>query len=349
MLTLQEIHQEAKRLLPDILVMTKSLADALLNQAIAAGPKGGCLETFSPIYLYNHCRAGCPYCGFASNQSGKRKVLTVEEMNSEARVVRDMGCEAVYLLGGSLVNYQDLKESQLSRQAEIARQGLKAVSSIGLFPVLEMSPFSRHEFKVLNQEIYSIRSGGGRFVLFQETYNEAFYRKLHGSKTRQFKGEPEERLEQVELALQAGWPEIGIGALFGLSTDVWFDVAHILAHAFALRKMGARKVTISVPRLKPIAGQNFPAKCSDENFIKLVAVFSLLGRAADNKIKVVITGRETKELRDRLSPCTDIWGVRGSTVPGGYSQKLSTALSQFDLSDRRTLAEIRADNAVKIL
>lgn len=348
MLHLSKIQKEAERLLPSVLSLVKHSANSLLEQAITVGPIGGCHETFSPIYLYNHCRASCPYCGFGSDNHGKRVILSSKEMNHEVQAVRDMGCEAIYILGGTLVKYLDpQEEDRLSRQAKIAKKGLVAVCSAGLFPILEMSPFSRHEFQILNQEILSIRSTGGRFVLFQETYDVELYNQLHNSTTQEFKGKPDERLKQVELAIEAGWPEVGVGALLGLSSNVWFETTCVLTHAFALRKLGVQKVTISVPRIKTFAGKSFPTKCSDETFIKIVAVFSLLGRAVDNGIKVVITGRETKELRDLLAPCTDIWGISGSTVPGGYSKISENFLSQFDLADHRTLTEIRADHALK--
>lgn len=346
MLRLSEIHWEATRLLSEISPLIKEPAQALLEKATEAGPLGGCQETFSPIYLYNHCRAGCPYCGFGSVDRRGRVILRAEEMRKEALAVRAMGCEAVYLLGGSLIGWSDLDESRLSQQAKIAQTGLLAVSQVGLFPILEMAPFSKSELAVLDQGVRLKHPNGGRFVLFQETYDQDLYRRLHSAATRRFKGEPEERFSQVELALEAGWPEIGVGALFGLSSDVWLEAAHVLAHALALRKLGARKVTLSVPRLKPISGRIFSARCFDDTFIKLVAVFSLIGRAKDGGIKVVITGRETKEIRDQLAPCTDVWGIRGSTIPGGYSvNKGKETVAQFELADRRSLSEIRADHA----
>lgn len=208
----------------------------------------------------------------------------------------------------------------------------------------KMSPFSIDEFHILHETTKNLNGYGGRYVLFQETYDPGAYLSAHpDTQTQRFKGEPNQRLSQTEMVLEAGWPEVGVGTLLGLAPDLWNEVACCLTHAFYLRKHGARIVTISVPRLNPVRGSPSGPRCSDDDFVRAVAIYSFLGRARDPAIQIVITGRETAEMRNLLAPCTDVWGVRGSTKLGGYADPVTSAPGQFDLSDRRTLKEIRND------
>lgn len=164
-----------------------------------------------------------------------------------------------------------------------------------------------------------------------------------GKDTLRYKGSPGERLEQVEKALMAGWRQVGVGAILGMSQNLWLDVASVIVHARMLLDLGAELVTISVPRLNPATGAKTDARCNDDDFIRAVAVVSILGRSyAPGRIQVVLTGRETPEMRDLLSPLVDIIGVRGSTTPGGYTIRPEATGGQFDLVDRRDLPTIRA-------
>lgn len=344
MITLFEIQRQTDTFLSQVLALTRLPMGDLLERAHATGPIGGCMHTFSPLYVFDACRADCSYCGFRRSSEFVRKILTEDETRREALVIKSMGVDAAYVLGGSLTAWSESSERALSSQAQLAERGVRAVSDMGLFPIVEMSPFSLYELTHLAGAV-----GRGRFVLFQETYNDTTYRSVHaGSSTLRFKGTPEERVLQMTTALNAGWREIGIGVLLGLAPNLWHDVAATLVHAHALLELGAELVTISVPRLNSAIGARTDARCTDQDFIRAVAIYSILGRAvASGRIKVVITGRETPTMRDDLALLTDIWGIRGSTTPGGYTIRPQTDGGQFSLVDRRTLTEIRAAHATR--
>lgn len=334
MISLDAINKVAQGLLPQVLDYAERHPQDMLDLACSLGPIGGCNETFSPLYMFDICRASCSYCGFAKGSVPMPKVLTVDEALRESMAIKAMGCDAAYVLGGSLTAWDSLPTNMLSTQAVYAARGIRAVVEAGLFPVLEMSPFSRYEFEQLAGIVVR-----GRYVLFQETYNSDLYRQIHqGALTMRYKGTPEERITQVSTALSAGWREVGIGAILGLAPDLWSDVAAVIAHAQLLLGFGARLVTISVPRLNLAAGAVTDARCSDDEFIRAVAIYSILCRSASpGRVKVVITGRETAAMRDLLAPLTDIWGIRGSTTPGGYAVRPNAEGGQFSLAggDRR--------------
>lgn len=248
------------------------------------------------------------------------------------------------MLGGSLNAWDSPWTSSLSRQAEFAARGLRAVRNANLFPVLEMSPFSRNELEQLADV-----AGPGRYVLFQETYDVSTYLKEHPDEvTLRYKGRPEQRVTQVATALVAGWRQVGLGAILGMAPNMWHDVASVIAHARMLLNLNAELVTISVPRLNPAMGATTDARCSDDDFMRAVAIISILGRAyAPGRIQIVLTGRETPTMRDFLAPLIDIIGIRGSTTPGGYTIRPEAEGGQFSLVDRRTLAEIRLAHAAR--
>ena len=119
-------------------------------------------------------------------------------------------------------------------------------------------------------------SGIGTYQIFQETYHEATYRRMHPAGP---KCDPDNRLDALERAFCAGIDDLGIGVLFGLY-DYRFETLGLLAHVQAMEekfKIGPH--TISVPRLEPAAGSdisiNPPDKISDEEFKKVVAVLRL--------------------------------------------------------------------------
>ncbi|MBI1908320.1 hypothetical protein HYS28_02800 [Candidatus Uhrbacteria bacterium] len=343
---LAAIHKRAAGIAHDVRSLSALSSEALLERAIVVGPPGGCHEAFSPLYVYNVCHANCAYCGFRKGNVMTRVMLSERDLGREAGAIWLMGCTAAYVLGGTLTRWDTLStlRGTLSRQAEFAARGLTAVREQGLRPILEMSPFARHEL----EHLAHVAGPGCRYVLFQEAYGTDCYRVMHTEDDMRFKGTPEERATQPTTALTAGWRQVGVGALLGANPDIWFEVACVTAHARILLDLGAELVTISVPRLNPAKGATTDARCTDDDFIRAVAITSIMGRAyAPGRIKVVITGRETPEMRDHLAPLTDIWGIRGSTTPGGYAVRPDAEGAQFSLVDRRTLAEITSAHAAR--
>lgn len=339
MSTLEAIREVADGLMPAVMEFAKTDPAMACRVAKDLSPVCRCHQAFSPVYVFDVCLANCRYCGYRKSNRMERTVLTEVEARAEAAFVAGTGCTAAYVLGGSLTAWDSPWTSGLSRQGEFAARGLRAVRDAKLFPVLEMSPFSRNELEQL-----AAIAGPGRYVLFQETYDVSAYLAEHddGGDTLRYKGRPEERVTQVATALAAGWRQVGVGAVLGMSPNLWLDVASVIAHARMLLDLGAELVTISVPRLNPAKGAKTDARCSDDDFMRAVAIISILGRTyAPGRIQTVVTGRETPAMRDALAPLCDVIGVRGSTTPGGYTVRPDAEGGQFDLVDRRTLPEIR--------
>jgi 2-iminoacetate synthase len=151
-------------------------------------------------------------------------------------------------------------------------------------------------------------------VVYQETYDREVYAHLHtAGPKRNF----DWRLETPERAYAAGFRRLGIGALFGLA-DWRTEAISVAAHAQHLfRQCWKAQVTISLPRLRPCAGEFQPlTHLDDRELVQLVCAFRLFFPDAG----LVLSTREPAPLRDGLIPLGITLMSAGShTEPGGYT------------------------------
>ena len=125
------------------------------------------------------------------------------------------------------------------------------------------------------------------------------------------------RMETAERAYAAGFRRLGIGALFGLS-DWRLEAISVAAHAkYLLRNCWKAQLTISLPRLRPCAGEFHPlTQMTDRELVQLVCAFRLF--LPD--VGLVLSTRESAKLRDGLIPLGITLMSAGShTEPGGYT------------------------------
>src|SRR5256714_11650306 len=125
------------------------------------------------------------------------------------------------------------------------------------------------------------------------------------------------RMETPERAYAAGFRRLGIGALYGLS-DWRLEALSLAAHAdYLLRNCWKAQLTISLPRLRPCAGEfEPPSRIGDRELVQLVCAFRLMFPDAG----LVLSTREPPNLRDGLIPLGITLMSAGShTEPGGYT------------------------------
>jgi len=185
--------------------------------------------------------------------------------------------------------------------------------------------------------------GIGTYILFQETYHQATYERLHAKGP---KHDYHYHLTAMDRAMEAGIDDVGIGVLYGLY-DFKYDTVALLAHAEHLeKKYGVGPHTISVPRLKKAEnvelGQ-YPYLVSDENFKKIVAVL----RLAVPYTGLILSTREEAGFREQVlelgvsqisaGSCTGVGGyaesVSGKPSPEG---KYNVEKPQFEVGDHRS-------------
>jgi len=152
----------------------------------------------------------------------------------------------------------------------------------------------------------------------------------------------------MHRAMEAGINDVGIGVLFGLH-DYKFEVLALLYHALELeKKFGVGPHTISIPRIEPAfntpLADNPPAKVSDEDFKKLVALL----RLAVPYTGIILSTRESAQMRNELFGLGVSQISAGSrTNPGGYqaAKQGNADAAQFSLNDDRSLLEVIKDIA----
>jgi len=140
--------------------------------------------------------------------------------------------------------------------------------------------------------------------------------------------------------MQAGFRDIGLGALFGLY-EYKFEVMGLLGHALHLTQhYGVGPRTICIPRLRPALGtvlKNPPYPVSDFDFKKLIAVMKL----ALPFTGICLSTRELPALREELLDAGIVQISAGSrTNPGGYAGKERHDEEQFHIEDGRSVEEM---------
>jgi 2-iminoacetate synthase len=269
------------------------------SQKITQQRFGKTIRLFAPLYLSNECINNCSYCGFSRDNAILRVTLSIEEVLREAAALREQGFRNILLVAGEhpkFVSNNYLRDCVAALHAEIP-----SVS-------LEVGPMETDEYRPL------VAAGADGLVVYQETYDRKIYSEMHtAGPKRNF----DWRLETPERAYAAGFRRLGIAALFGLA-DWRYEALCVAAHAdFLLRNCWKAQLTISLPRLRPCAGEFQPlTQISDRELAQLVCAFRLMFPDAG----LVLSTREPARLRDGLIPLGITMVSAGShTEPGGYT------------------------------
>src|SRR6267378_5228358 len=332
------------------LIEPKSEADlesmAQASRRLTLQNFGRTMRLFAPLYLSNECINNCRYCGFSRDNPILRVTLSVDEVLREARALKDEGFRNILLVAGEHPKF--VSTSYLTDCVRALHAEIPSIS-------LEVGPMETQDYRPL------VEAGADGLVVYQETYDPEIYAEMHtAGPKRNFAW----RLETPERAYAAGFRRIGIGALYGLG-DWRTEAISLAAHAdYLLRNCWKAQLTISLPRLRPCAGEFQPiTHMSDRDLVQLVCAFRLMFP----DVGLVLSTREPAKLRDGLIPLGITLISAGShTEPGGYTgagkQNLhhtergrivelgasewaaagpeARATGQFDIADNRSPLEI---------
>jgi len=269
------------------------------SQSLTQQRFGKVIRLFAPLYLSNECINNCAYCGFSRDNPILRVTLAIEEVQREAQALRKQGFRNLLLVAGEHPKF--VSGDYLAACVRALHEQWPSLS-------LEIGPMETAEYRPI------VAAGAEGLVVYQETYDRAVYEQMHtAGPKRNF----DWRLETAERAYTAGFRRLGIGALYGLA-DWRREAISVAAHAlYLLRHCWKAQVTISLPRLRPCAGEFEPlTTMSDRELVQLVAAFRLL--LPD--VGLVLSTRESARLRDGLFPLGITLASAGShTEPGGYT------------------------------
>ena len=181
-----------------------------------------------------------------------------------------------------------------------------------------------------------IQAGVDSLTIYQETYNQSLYARLHPGGPKQ---DYRFRLNAPEHACRAGMRAVNIGALLGL--DDWRRDAFLCGlHANYLQdRYPQTEISVSLPRMRPHAGGYQPEYIvEDRHIVQIMTAMRLFMPRAG----ITISTRESARFRDRLLPLGVTRMSAGSCTAVGGRTNEGNRVGQFDISDERSVAEMAA-------
>ncbi len=286
---------------------------------------------FAPLYVGDLCTNNCQYCGFrASNKDVKRITLNEQELIGETKALIEQGHKRLILVYGEHPKYSAEFIAETVGIVYNVTHGNGEIRRVNI----NAAPFDIPGFRTIKD------AGIGTFQIFQETYHEPTYKRVHlGGIKRNY----EWRLTALDRAQEAGIDDVGIGALFGLY-DWRFEVMGLVRHVNhfeAVYNVGPH--TISFPRIQNALSLDIDKAhlVKDDEFIRLVSIL----RLAVPYTGMILTAREPSHTRDQILRF-GVSQIDGGTnlELGGYSKgKQETqdlSKGQFQINDNRSLSEI---------
>lgn len=285
---------------------------------------GRTIQLYTPMYLSNFCENECGYCGFNARNEMFRRTLTLDDLEKEATFIAATGIEHLLILTGD-----SRKKSPPAYIKECLGVLKKHFSSISA------------EIYALTEEEYAdlARSGVDGLTLYQETYDEEVYERVHTSGPKKdflF------RLDAPERAARGGMRGVNVGALLGLS-DWRKEVFLMGLHAGYLQdRYGEVEIGASLPRLRPHAGDfKEIIEVSDKNIAQIIMAL----RIFMPRLGIALSTRESARLREDLLPLGITRMSAGSTTRvGGHTiaSPEEENAPQFEISDPRDVEEMKA-------
>lgn len=281
---------------------------------------GKTILLYTPMYISNYCVNRCSYCGYNIDNKLHRKKLSLEEIEKEAKNIADQGFKHILILTG-----ESPKDSPVSYIIEAVKIMKKYFQNIGI----EIYPLTKEEYGKV------IEAGVDSLTIYQETYNEDLYDKIHLSGPKKNYGF---RLDAPERACQSFIHQVNIGALLGL--DDWRkDTFMTGLHAeYLVNNYPEVEFSISLPRMRPHAGSFKDVKeVDDQSFVQILLALKIFLPF----VGISLSTRERKEFRNHLIPLGVTKMSAGvSTKVGGHSIE-EAGDGQFEISDERSLSQMQ--------
>ncbi len=288
---------------------------------------------FAPLYISSYCVNGCVYCGYQTcNESLKRSKLTMEQLEEEVKVLESLGHKRIVIEAG---------EDPVNCSLDYVIECIEKIYSLKF----DNGSIRRININVAATTVDNYKrlkaADIGTYTLFQETYNQEVYEKMHPTGP---KNNYNWHTTAMDRAMEAGIGDVGIGVLYGLY-DHKYETIAMLMHAEHLEKaFGVGPHTISVPRLRAAEGVNLnelPYLVQDDDFKKLVAVL----RMAVPYTGMLLSTREEPKFRaEVLALGISQFSAGSCTGVGGYSEEHGInnkeEKPQFEVSDHRSPMEV---------
>jgi 2-iminoacetate synthase len=228
--------------------------------------------------------------------------LSTEEAAREAKILASRGLHRVLVLSG-----ESPKSKFLDNFCKCV-EAIKKVDEIKWVGI-ELASLSLKSCKKL------LDSGSDALIVFQETYDKDAYKRFHprpGPKSI-FEG----RYECLDIAIQAGFKEVGLGVLYGLSEPI-AETEAMISHAKQIQSNHPDiSIRCSFPRLMPAL--NAPLIKSPFKVTRSQLASAIIKTRIElPKSSLVLTARESLKFRLAMLGIVTEFGAGGSTKVGGY-------------------------------
>jgi 2-iminoacetate synthase len=283
---------------------------------------GRTIQLFIPLYISNFCANQCAYCGFNHENEIIRRKLTLAEIEQEALAIARTGMQHVLFLTGE-AHHQTPME-YLVAAAECLKRHFASVA-------IEVYPLEVEEYRRLQL------AGVDGMTLFQETYNQAVYKRVHRAGKKM---DYHWRLNAPERAVQGGMRVVNLGPLLGLAeprSEIFFTGLHA---RYLDDKYLETEIAVSLPRFNEAEGDFQPDYLvDDKTFVQFMTALRIfLPRAG-----LTISTRENAAFRDRILPLgATRYSAGSSTGVGGYSENRVEQTPQFEITDDRSVDAVAA-------
>ncbi|QJB54915.1 2-iminoacetate synthase ThiH [Pseudodesulfovibrio sp. zrk46] len=283
---------------------------------------GRTIHLFTPLYLSNYCSNHCVYCGFNAKNKIVRSQLELDQVEAEAKAIATTGLKHLLILTG---------ESRKMATPEYLDQCMEILRKY--FPSVSIEIYAMEE----DEYAHLVEGGVDGLTIYQETYDEELYDKLHP------KGPKKDfcfRLDAPERGCNAGMRVVNIGALLGLG-DWRKDAVITGMHAsYLMDKFPETDISVSLPRMRPHAGGWQPATiATDRDMVQIMLAY----RIFRPRVGITVSTRENAAFRENILPLGVTKMSAGvSTKVGGHAVDDEDSVGQFDISDDRSVDEMCA-------
>lgn len=292
---------------------------------------GNTVYMFTPLYIANYCENYCVYCGFNCYNHISRMRLTPEQIENEMKIIADSGMEEILILTGESRSMSDVE--YIGQACRMARKYFKMVG-------LEIYPVNTDEYRFLHE------CGADYVTVFQETYDDEKYEKLH---LMGHKRVWPYRFESQERALMGGMRGVAFSALLGLS-DFRKDALATALHVYYLqRKYPHAEMSLSCPRLRPIVNNDKinPLDVHEKQLCQIICAYRIFLPFAG----ITVSSRESESFRNGIVKIAATKVSAGvSTGIGDHESKYTGKESgskegdeQFEINDDRSFEEMYKD------
>lgn len=321
------IHKES--MTPEDLAILLSPAAQPMLEQIAQRAKietskhfGNTVCMFTPLYIANYCENYCVYCGFNCSNKIRRGKLTMNEIEAEYKTIAQTGLREILLLTG-----ESKTASPVGYIADAIKLAKKYFATIGI----EVYPMNSDEYAVMKE-------AGADFVsVYQETYDPVKYEEMH---LRGPKRVFPYRFNAQERALKGGMRGVAFGSLLGLSNFRKDAYAAGLHAYFIQQKYPWAEISYSLPRLRPYINnaENNPNDVHETQLLQVMLAYRLFMPYAG----ITISTRERSGFRDNVVGLAATKISAGVKVGiGGHGENEQKGDEQFDISDPRSVEEVR--------